>query len=140
VIRFLRRIFGRHGPSIYDNQHCDDGDYDTETYDMILSSIDLLEHLRNAGENVELERAVSHFFVGESCDIKRAGRMFRGLGFLIGVEEDNRLQIVERAILSDAWVARTIPFMHRTGGEFELDYNGWDCGRALDPTEELVII
>jgi hypothetical protein len=139
VIRFLRRVFGGHGPSIYDSQG-DDENYDAETQEMILSSADLLEHLENKGEDLGENRAVSHFFVGEKPDIDRAACLFENMGFLIGVRENGRLQIVERAILSSAWIARTIPLMYRTGGEFELDYDGWDCSRPLGPQDELTIL
>jgi hypothetical protein len=135
---FLRRVFGGHGPSIYADED-DHEHYDAETLDLILSSADLLERIRNSGEDLQMERVVSHFFVGEDHDVARAARLFENLGFLIGVKEDNRLQVVERATLSSAWIERTIPLMCRTAGEFELDYDGWDCGPRLGPNDQIVI-
>lgn len=140
MIRFLRRIFGGHGPSIYANDSNDgDAEYDAETQEMILSSFDLIEHLQAKGENLENERAISHFFVGEDQDIQRAADLFESWGFLIGMQEDNRLQIVERAVLSNVWIKHVIPLICRTAGEFDLDYNGWDCGRTLGPNDQLFI-
>jgi hypothetical protein len=138
VIRFLRHIFGRKQPVDCDDQ-TDDGDYDADTQEMILSSFDLLEHLENKGEDLKSERVIHHFFVGNHRDIQRASRLFESQGFLVEIKEDNRLHIVERCVLSISWVQRTIPFMLQTSGEFDLEYDGWDCGQTLGPNDQLFI-
>lgn len=136
-MKFLRRVFGRHGPTIYNDEN--DGEYyDAQTQEMIFSSFDLLERLQNV-LSLDSERIISHFFVGEDDNIRRSSGLFRDLGFLIGIQESNRLQIVERAIVSADWIERTIPLMCRTSGEFELEYDGWDCGRIIGPSDEIII-
>ena len=138
MIKFLRRIFGGKRKGIFDDEN-EDNQFDAETQEMILSSFDLLERMVARGEDMSSERAISHFFVGNDSDVERASRLFEGQGFLIGLKEGSRLHVVERSVVDISWVEHTIPLMLQTGGEFELDYDGWDCGPALGPRDQMFI-
>lgn len=132
MIGFLRRVFGGHKPNASTHEAKDDP-YDAETQEMILSSFDLLEHMQAKGDDLEIERVISHFFFGADRDISRAEGLVRSWGFTLGEREPGRLQAIERAAPNRQWVGATIPMMCRTAGEFDLAYDGWDA----DPTATL---
>jgi hypothetical protein len=138
MMRFFRRVFGGHGPSIYSDEP-DSAEYDSDTQNMILSSIDLLELILAKGEELESERVINHFFNGENTDVIRAARFFDDLGYFISDKQHEKLHIVERDVLSVGWIEQTIPLMCRRAGEFDLDYDGWDIGQALGPRDTLFI-
>ena len=138
MIRFLRRVFGRHGPSIYANEAVGDEQFDPETQEMILSSFDLLERLVERGEKLEGDRIVNHFFAGDRKDVERAATYFRGMGYLTDSPEPHMLHVVENSKLSHRWVEDTIPKMCRLAGEFALNYDGWDCGAEIGPDQQLI--
>jgi hypothetical protein len=137
MIAFLRRPFGHSQPSLYAKETVEGDVYDADTQEMILFSFDLLERMGDKGDSLDEEWLIGHFFSGEVENIRRAAGLFQSWGFYIGVQEECRLQITERNYLSVAWVETTIPMMCRTAGEFELNYDGWDCerGKDLDPGE-----
>ena len=136
---FLRRMFGRHGPSIYADEGRGDEQHDPETQEMILSSFDLLERFTAKGESSDIERVVSHFFAGEPANVARAVLVFEDMSYLTDVPEPDRLHVVGRATLSTDWVERTIPIMCRLAGECELNYDGWNCGPEIGPNQQPVI-
>lgn len=138
MMRFLRRVFGGHGPSIYSDQP-DNAEYDADTQNMILSSADLLEHMLANGEDLDSEHVINHFFSGEEIDVRRAVKLFDYLGFLIGEQGNGRLHVVERGVLSIDWIEQTIPLMFRRAGEFDLNYDGWDVGQVVGPQDTIVI-
>jgi hypothetical protein len=133
-------VFGRHGPSIYADQAHGDEQYDAETQELILSSFDLLEHMSSKGEDFEQERIINHFFSGWEQDLPRAATAFKGMGYLVDMPDKNRLHVVDRAFVSIDWVEATIPRMCQTAGEFELNYDGWDCGPAIGQNQRPIIL
>ena len=136
----LRRIFGRQGPSIYADERRGDEQYDPETQEMMLSSFDLLERIEAEGGSTDSERLVSHFFAGEPTNVARAAHAFEGMSYLTDIPEADRLHVVGRAALSTDWVERTIPIMCRLAGDFELNYDGWNCGSEIGPNQQPIIL
>ena len=133
MIRFLRRVFGRKGPSVFADEAEGDEQYDAGTQEMVLSSLDLLEHIASKGENLGSERVINHFFSGEPADVSRAVSLFDSMYYLTDVPEPHLLHVVTRSSLSVQWVKQTIPEMCCIAGEFELTYDGWDCGPEIGP-------
>ncbi|MCB2051869.1 MAG: hypothetical protein KDE63_10610 [Novosphingobium sp.] len=140
MIGWLRRIFGGHGPSIYSREEFSDEQYDPETQELILSSFDLLEHITNKGEALDSERLVNHFFSGEPANVQRSIPVFQDMLYLTDIHEPHLLHVVGRATLSRSWVEMTIPKMCRIAGEFELNYDGWDCGPEIGPNDQPIIL
>ena len=140
MIRLLRKLFGRKGPSIYADEAFGDEQFDPETQEMILSSFDLLERMATKGERFDAERVVSHFFAGEPVNVRRAFLAFEDLDYVTDVPAKDRLHVVGRAALSTRWVELTIPQMCRLAGEFELNYDGWDCGPEIGPDQQPIIL
>ena len=140
MIRFLRRVFDRRGPSIFPDKVVGGEQYDPETQEMVLSSFDLLEHMVSKGEALNCERVINHFFSGEPANVRRAIPAFENMLNLTDVPEPHLLHVVGRANLSVQWVEQTIPVMCRIAGEFELNYDGWDCGPEIRPNEEPIIL
>jgi hypothetical protein len=136
----LRRLFGPKRKSIFADEAFGDEQFDPETLEMILSSFDLLERMSAKGERFEKERVVSHFFAGEPFNVSRAVSMFQGLGFLTDVPAPDRLHVVGRALLSRPWVENMIPQMCQLAGDFELNYDGWDCGPEIEPDQQPIIL
>ncbi|KHS49112.1 ribonuclease E inhibitor RraB [Novosphingobium subterraneum] len=139
-MNFLRRWFGPKQRSVFSDEAVGDEQYDPETQEMILSSFDLLEHMSAKGESFEKERVVSHFFAGEPRNVSRAALMFQDLAFVTDIPDHDRLHVVGRALLSHQWVEQTMPLMCRLAGEFELNYDGWDCGPEIGPDQQLTIL
>jgi hypothetical protein len=136
----LRWLFGPKRKSIFADEAIGDEQFDPETQEMVLSSFDLLEQMSARGEGFEKERVVSHFFAGEPPYVSRAVLMFRDLGFLTDIPDLDRLHVVGRGLLTHQWVEQTIPLMCRLAGEFELNYDGWDCGPEIEPDQQPIIL
>ena len=87
-----------------------------------------------------MRKSGQSFFAGEPNNVVRAVSVFRSMSYLTDVPEGDRLHVVGRATLSIRWVEQTIPLMCRLAGEFELNYDGWDCGPEIGPNEQPTIL